>query len=282
MTDRVYYHHPDNPQYSLAYVTTDRETISPNTDEYLIEQYELDEAVFVLYTNDGTSGKVDDLDSDFEDALDTMSDEDRQITISLLQIFEAIVEEKQIEHEEELKIYKRIELRKIPDAIAEVDWDGTAVDVAGQLMSTLILKHALPNANHRTAISLAQWYLESTETGFSFLELTTEEYEWKVWVNEYITESKRMLTVRRNTTAFSLLAEWGCTVVERKNDIEIVLSEYTLDMTQSDAYTYYGTKHTQLCTDFVIDSVTRAGYDELIEMQGLSKSAFVKKLNTAM
>ena len=74
----------------------------------------------------------------------------------LLQIFEEIVEEKQLEEEAKLGIYKQIELERIPDAIAHVDWNGTAVDVAGQLISTLILKHVLLNANHRTSIGIAQ------------------------------------------------------------------------------------------------------------------------------
>jgi len=210
-----------------------------------------------------------------------MSPHDRTITIRLLQIFEEIIEEKQLAQEEKLEIYKQIELEEIPAALGQINWDLPAVDVAGQLMSTLILKHALPNANHRTAISMAQWYLESIETGFSFPEFATEQYDWKDWVNEYIAESKRIFTVRRNTTAFSLLADWGCDVVTRKNDIEISLAEYDLNFAQSEAYEYYGRKHTELCTDFLAESVKRAGYDELLSVTGISKAAFVAYLNEA-
>jgi hypothetical protein len=278
MDNYVHYHHPEHPQYSLAYVTTDREQISPRTDDHFIEQYELDKDVFILYTNHGTSGTVDDLDEDFEAALDTMAQEDRQITISLLQIFEEIIEQKQIEEDEKLEIYKQIELNRIPEAIAEVEWNRAAVDVAGQLMSTLILKHALPNANHRTSIGLSQWYLESIKTGFSFPDFATEDYEWKRWVDEYIADSKRILTVRRNMTAFSLLAEWGCDVVKRKNDVEIALAEYNLDFSQSEAYIHYGEMHTDLCTEFIIESVKRAEYEELISGDGVPKTEFVRYL----
>jgi len=38
--------------------------------------------------------------------------------------------------------------------------------------------------NHRTSISMAQWYLESIETGFSFPDFATEAYNWKTWVND--------------------------------------------------------------------------------------------------
>lgn len=277
MTAYIYYHYPDDPQYSLAYVTQDQDEITAGQNA-IIERYELDEEFFVLYTNQGASGTVENLDDDFEDALDEMSPQNRTIAIRLLQIFEEIIEEKELEEDAKLEIYKQIELERIPDAIDRINWDCAAVDVAGQLMSSLILKHALPNANHRTSISMAKWYLESIETGFSFPEFATEEYDWKKWVNEYIIESKRILTVRRNTTAFSLLAEWGCDVVKRKNDIEINLAEYNLDLSQSDAYEYYGDKHTDLCTEFLIESVTRAGHDELISTDGISKMEFVTYL----
>jgi len=281
MTACVYYHHPENSQYSLAYVTQDRDEITTSGQDAIIEQYDLDEEFFVLYTNRGASGTVEDLDDEFEDVLDEMSPQNRTITVRLLQIFEEIIEEKELEEEAKLEIYKQIELERIPDALARVDWTGTAVDVAGQLMSTLILKHALPNANHRTSISMAQWYLESIETGFSFPDFATDEYDWKTWVNEYITESKRLLTVRRNTTAFSLLAEWGCDTVMRKNGIGIVLAEYDLDFTRSEAYAYYGDVHTELCTDFLIESVTRAGHEELITTEGIGKAEFVSFLEEA-
>ena len=281
MTARVYYHHPEDPQYSLVYVTRDRDKITTSEQDAIIEHYNLDEEFFVLYTNRGSSGTVKDLDDEFEDVLDEMSPQNRTITVRLLQIFEEVIEEKELEEEAKLEIYKQIELERIPDALARVDWTGTAVDVAGQLMSTLILKHALPNANHRTSISMAQWYLESIETGFSFPDFATEAYDWKTWVNEYITGSKRILTVRRNTRSFSLLSEWGCNTVVRKNGTEIVLAEYDLNFTRSEAYAYYGDVHTELCTDFLIESVTRAGHEELISTEGIGKAEFVSFLEEA-
>jgi len=128
---------------------------------------------------------------------------------------------------------------------------------------------------------MAQWYLESIETGFSFPEFATTAYEWREWVNEYIADSKRILTVRRNTTAFSLLAEWGCDVVMRKNDIGIDLAEYDLELTRSEAYEYYGDVHTELCTEFLGESVTRAGHDKLLSTEGIGKAEFVAYLEKA-
>jgi len=94
-------------------------------------------------------------------------------------------------------------------------------------------------------------------------------------VNEYIVESERILTVRRNTTAFSLLAEWGWDVVKRKNDIEIELGAYDLDLNRSEAFENYGEVHTDLCTEFLSESVARAGHDELLSTDGIRKAEFV-------
>lgn len=281
MADVVPYHHPADENYSLAYVTTDRADIETSGADARIEQYECDESFYVLYTDHGTSGDVDDIPDGFDDALDEMDPADRLITLRLLQIFEGVVEAQELEEGERLEIYKQIQLEEIPDAIAHVDWTQTAAEVAGDLMSALILKHALPNANHRTAISMAEWYLESVDSGFSLPELATTDYEWRKWVNEYVQESKRLLTVRRNTTAFSMLESWGCETVVRKGDIEIDLSDYDLDYQRSTALEAYADRHRQLCQEFMIESVTRAGHDELLRTPGPSKSAFVSYLQQA-
>ena len=67
----------------------------------------------------------------------------------------------------------------------------------------------------------------------------------------------------------------------RKNGIEIVLAKYDLDFTRSEAYEHYGELHTELCTNFLTNSVTRAGHDELIATEGNGKSEFVSFLEEA-
>ncbi|KAB1193617.1 hypothetical protein GJR96_09235 [Haloferax sp. MBLA0076] len=279
MSNTVYYHHPDDNQYSLAYVTEDRDSIHSSDSDAKIERFDFGTPFYVLYTNNGASGTVDDIDDKFDQALDSFDSDDRIITLRYLQIFEGVIEEKELEEGEKLGIYKNIEVENIPDALSQIDWTGAAVDVAGQLMSTLILKHALPNANHRTSISLAEWYLESAQSGFSLPKLATQDYDWQRWVDDYIAESKRILTVRRNTTAFSFLQDWGCEVVERKGDISIKLADYDLTLPRSKALTQYAQKHADLCTEFMIDSVERGGHTELIRISGPTKSDFATYLS---
>lgn len=279
MTDRIPYHLPGDKQFSLAFVTQDRDEI--HTGGGIVRQYDLDEEFFVLYTDHGTSGTVDDIDDEFDEVLDEMGQENRVIAVRLLQIFEGIIDEKELAEGEELEIYKQVELGQVPNAISHVDWSHSAVDVAGQLMSTLVLKHALPNANHRTSISLAEWYLESVQSGFSLPKLATDDYAWRDWVDEYIRESKRILTVRRNTRPFSMLQQWGCDVIERKGNVEIDLLEYDLEYPKSAAYRHYGEAHAKLCTEVMKESVQRAGHDELLSIDGPTKDEFVGYLEEA-
>ena len=126
----------------------------------------------------------------------------------------------------------------------------------------------LVNANHRTSISLAEWYLESAQSGFSFPQLAKNDYMWRDWVNEYVRESKRILTVCRNTRALSLLQKWGCEVIERIGNIEIELVECDLDYPKSEAYSHYDEVHSRLCKEFMTESVQRAGHDELLSLEG--------------
>ena len=58
-------------------------------------------------------------------------------------------------------------------------------------------------------------------------------------------------------------------------------SQYDLNLTQSEAYEYYGDVHTELCTEFLTESVTRAGHHELLSNDGIGKAEFVSYLEKA-
>jgi len=62
------------------------------------------------------------------------------------------------------------------------------------------------------------------------VETDPESYDWREWVNEYINESKRLLTVRRKNVLFKHLYSFGARTLERKHAVEIDLTEYELDM----------------------------------------------------
>lgn len=154
--------------------------------------------------------------------------------------------------------------------------------MAGRLASNLILKHALPNANHRTAVALVRFYLRRLSPGLSIpetaKEIDPETFDWRDWVNEYINESKRLLTVRRKNVRLKYLREFGATTLERKHGVKIELTTYELDMHPSEAKEFYAREHEGLWINFVEDAVKRADHPELMNTSGLPKSEFAERI----
>ncbi len=108
-------------------------------------------------------------------------------------------------------------------------------------MSNLILRHSLPNANHRTGIEMLQFCIESVDPDLDFEMLRThvDDDTWRKWVNPYIVDSKRLTTVRRNNRRFKQLEDLDVDFVERKDGIQIRLAEFELDMHWREALPKY-------------------------------------------
>lgn len=181
-----------------------------------------------------------------------------------------------------MEAYKDINIDDLPDALDRTDWGGTATEVAGRLASNLVLKHALPNANHRTAVAMMQFYLRRVNSDFSMPEtavkIDPEVYDWREWVNNYITESKCLLTVRRKNVKFKYVQEFGGTTLVRKHNVRIPLTVYELDLPPNTAKERYAKKHEQLWIEFAEEAVERAGKPELKEERGVTKREFAKKI----
>ncbi|WP_455448598.1 hypothetical protein [Natrinema thermotolerans] len=284
----VQQHHPDDINYSLEDVSTDPDAFEdklrdPTADIKVMDYSLPDGDVRVLYTT-GVSGTADDLDREIspaqlEEDLEPMDPTSRVIAIWLLQFFAEMQREEQ-ENGSELAIYKDLEIDRVPEAVAHVSWDGSATDVAGSLMSNLILRHSLPNANHRTGITMAQTYLEAAGADFETPKTHTEEYEWREWVDPYIVESKRLLTVRRHNLYFLTLKQNGCEIVRRKHDIEIPLEDYDLDMHYYEAWEEYAELHEAHCIEFAEELATRGGEGNLVQEPALSEEGFVDFLRS--
>lgn len=187
-TPVAYYHHPSDKQYSMQYIATEYEDFLArynNHDQPKAIIYQFDHEVFALYTNTSSSGTTDNLDSTkLEQELDQMNASDQAFAIRLLDMFDGIDEETRKEEDQNiLEIYKDLEVERIPEVTDEIDWNGTVPEVAGRVMSNLILKHPLPNANHRTAITMMQEYLACSGLGYDQPETNTDEFDWETWVN---------------------------------------------------------------------------------------------------
>lgn len=279
----VHQHHPDDIDYSLAAVDTDPDAFDarlhdPEEDVKLIDYSLPDGDVRVLYTP-GVSGTATDLEHEISPAqlkedLDPMDTTSRVIAIWLLQFF-ADMQQEERDNGDELAIYKNLEIDQVPEAVDYVSWDGSATDVAGSLMSNLILRHSLPNANHRTGITMAQTYLEAAGADFETPKTHTEEYEWREWIDPYIAESKRLLTVRRHNLYFLILKQNGCEIVRRKHDIEIPLDDYELDMHYHEAWETYASLHEEHCIELAEELAGRGGGENLVQEPAISEEEFI-------
>ncbi|MDL0145125.1 hypothetical protein [Halobacterium salinarum] len=284
----VYYHHPGDKQFSLDFVHPDPDEIVSQIVEYdddvavKVSTYDLDREFYVVYTSRVGGGAVSDIEIDLSEALAEMDADNGTIVARLLEIYQALISQNEEEEGIPVEAYKNIDIDALPDVLDRTSWEGSATDVAGRLASNLILKHALPNANHRTAVALIQFYLRRLTPEFSMpetsVEIDPETYDWRDWVNEYINESKRLLTVRRKNVVFKHLREFGASTLERKHEVEIDLAAYELDMYPTEAKEVYAKEHEELWIEFVEEAVERTGYPELTETSGLSKAEFAEKI----
>jgi len=283
---RVHYHHPGDKQFSIDFVNPEPERIVSQLIKYgsdvavKVNRYSFDEQFYVVYTSRVGGGPVNEIELNPDEALAEMDSDNGVIVARLLEIYRALISENEAQEEEPVEAYKDVDIEALPDVLDKTRWEGTATEVAGRLASNLILKHALPNANHRTAIALIQFYLSQIDPSFSLPETKVqadpETYDWREWVNEYINESKRLLTVRRKNVLFRHLREFGVTTLERKHGVEIDLERYELDMYPSEAKRVYAEAHEDLWVEFAAEAVERAGNPNLQSAVGPSKSEFAE------
>jgi hypothetical protein len=196
-----------------------------------------------------------------------------------VELLEAAVD---VRSEDEFRLYKEFEPQKIQQALDRVSWGAPLPNVAGEVMSNLILRHSLPNANHRTGIAMLQFCIESVEPGFEMPRTHIDDNAWREWVDPYIVDSKRLITVRRNNLRFKRLKELDVDLVERKDGIQIRLSEFELDMHWREALSAYAGQHESHCTDFAQAVLQRAERDDLLDRQGPTKQEFITYLEDGL
>ena len=157
----VYYHHPADKQFSLDFANPVPENLVSQIVDYdgdvavKVMEYELDTDFYVVYTSRVGSGAVSDIELNLSDALAEMTEDNGTIVARLLEIYRALLSQNEEEGGTPVEAYKNIHVDALPEAFDETSWEGTATDVGGRLASNLILKHALPNANHRAAVARA-------------------------------------------------------------------------------------------------------------------------------
>jgi len=278
----VQYHHPENKHMSIEFINTSKKKVEKRSDklegsETDVLSYSLDEEVYVLYAGSEPPESAEKVEMDPNTLTAKVEDSTRPIVLRSLQAFVSVLENKQIQEDERLRAYKQLEPDAIPQALDRVDWNGTVAEVGGRLMSNLILRHPFPNANHRTSLTMLERYVTANRDAFDMPKMHTADYEWKEWADEYIRDSKRILTVRRNAPRFFHLARLGCESIVRKGGIEIELDQWDLTRDLNEAHEQYAVKHERLCEEFAERILHRQSIVESTE-DGLGKRAFAEYL----
>jgi len=286
MAQIVHYHHPQAENFSLRYS-------SASLADLLVQQKELDGAtkligypfdtpIYVLYESETEIEDATNIDFDREwlgNQIAELPREGQVVAFRLVELLEAAVD---VREEDEFRLYKEFEPQKIQQALNHVSWEAPLPQVAGEVMSNLILRHSLPNANHRTGIAMLQFCIESVNPNFEMPRTHHDDETWQEWVDPYIIESKRLITVRRNNIRFKQLEELGIDLVERKDGIQIQLAEFELDMHWRDALSVYATRHEDHCTKFACAVLERAERADLLDTGGPTKQKFINYLESGL
>lgn len=283
------YHHPDDPQFGLRHVTDDKERhqdaladLRGDADEDGIEIRTQLESVngmtaYLVYTKEAPEEPFPEFKTDEEIVtwlqkwFDT---DDLPIVLTVFRIFRGILEEK-ADHGNELQLYKQLQFEKLPEVIDRVEWRQSVPAVGSKLLSNFILAHPMPNANHRTAITLLDRYLTSIDPDFEMPD-PGEEGEWYPWAADFVHASKRLLTLRRDVPKFRYAAAIGYELVQRKEGITIDLDDVDLD--HDDHRNYYREQHCQRAREFVDVLLEHADAETLQSVTDDGKEAFVARL----
>lgn len=259
MTNALPYHVGPEERYSLSFVNPDRGEFEERLAETAMKRGSAVKAREVAI--DGDEG-VDTLYAVYEDSVpesllgDRSSDDierilDAEFTDEQVQVLEAILELMggAIGDTSRTTAYKEMDLPKIPEILDYPDWGAATVpEVAGQLLSRFILAHPLPNANHRTAIGLVEWHLQTNDETVTVPD-TGENGVWYDWAEPYVLRSKRLLTVRRKAHVFRYARDFGVDVVRRRNDVDVDLHGFALDV--DDPLEHFAAEHESESIDFV-------------------------------
>lgn len=282
----VHYHHPQAENFSLKYSSASPADLLPRQTELdgatKLIGYPFDTPIYVLYEGDTEIEDAGDIDFDREwlsDRITELPREGQVVAFRLVELLEAAVD---VREEDEFRLYKEFEPQKIRQALDHVSWGAALPQVAGEVMSNLILHHSLPNANHRTGIAMLQFYIESKDPEFNMPRTHVDDDTWREWVDPYIVESKRLITVRRNNVRFKQIQELGVDLVERKDGIQIRLAEFDLDMHWREALSTYAGRHEEHCTEFAHSVLERADREDLLSQAGPTKQDFIEYLETGL
>lgn len=108
--------------------------------------------------------------------------------------------------------YKGLDIPALHRCMMSFNWRGTHLDVSSDILSSIIVTHPFPNANHRTAIALTRLFLGSASISWPHFELRGRGIRRFVSASTpFIISSKHLLQVLRHRPMIRLAVEEGFT-----------------------------------------------------------------------
>lgn len=178
-----------------------------------------------------------------------------------------------------LNYYKQPDPQKIGVALDRVQWRQDVPTTGGEIMSSLLLKHALPNANHRTSVAYLRTYLQSMtdDSEAEFEHAGNYQGDWHSWAKNHIYESKRLLMLRRKSSLLQHAKSHGVDVIRRKSGVELDLSAHDFENDNIQEIAKDG--HTNRCIQFTIELLERSGHEYLKSKTDDGKRTFIDRLS---
>lgn len=284
MTSRLPYHKKrEGLVLSLCYITPSRERAEEVVADHElgaddatlvvtdIDQYTFNSEVYAVYAAESHRRQ-------FPDGWDRgLSQNDIILVDSVINTFRGVQQEWE-KLGSPLNYYKKPDPRKTCDAFDDVRWRQDVATVGGEIMSSLIKTHALPNANHRTAVAYLRTYLQSVaETSDpNFIAAGNYQGDWFEWARKHVHESKRLLLLRRKPDLLQYAKSFGVEKIYRKSGIEINLSAHNFE--QQDIRSIADEGHCNRCIQLAADLIERSDYPELKHRTDDGRRAFVDRL----
>lgn len=275
---------PADTRYVLSHVTDDLD----DHQQTLAEFEDLDRVrtvddqtpagkAYLIYVNDAPKTTLPPFETDDElrQWLRERFDPDElRLVLLVWRAYMGVVDET-ADQEERLQYYKQMEWEAIPGAFDRVQWRQSVSTVGAELLSEFVRTHPMPNANHRTGITVLERYLRSVDDTFE-MPVTGEQGEWYDWIAGYIYDSKRLLTLQWKLPVFRHAARVGYETVRRKDGTTIDLTD--VDLSLRNHHEYYAEQHQERTQQFVEELLESTDSTHLLEATDQGKRTFVDRL----
>jgi len=108
--------------------------------------------------------------------------------------------------------YKGLDIGALHRCMTSFNWRAAYLDVSSDILSSTIVTHPFPNANHRTSISLTRLFLGSTGVTWPHFELRGRGIRRFISVSTpFIVSSKYLLQILRHRRMIQLAVDEGFT-----------------------------------------------------------------------